>query len=112
MTSNYLVCVDSKNYHFHSNDTNPIYHGKNYIIQQNNAKDMTVNDILQLYFQQINHTKIQPQKICSEVSFETDDFQSVDIPIKLNQSLTDIPSVYPEEYIGDDISRKFITVYW
>ena len=112
MPSNYLVCVDSKKYHCDSNDTNPISNGKNYVIPLKDAKDITVDDILHQYFQQINHTKIQPQKICSEVSFEVTDFQSVDIPIKLDQLLTDIPSVYPEEYIGDDISRKFITVYW
>lgn len=112
MPSNYLVCVDSKKYYFQNNDTNPISNGKNYVISLKDAKDITVNDILQQYFQQINHTKIQPQKICSEVSFETDDFKSVDIPIKLNQLLTDIPSVYPDEYLNDDISRKFITIYW
>jgi hypothetical protein len=118
MPSNYLISVVSK---FDNNLSNtPRFEkSKQYYRQALETilnkpfNEITLNDLTKVYSEEINKpAKPFPKKICYEVAFDTANYQSMEFPLHPTDLLHKVPQVYKDNFMKDDIGRKFICLYW
>lgn len=119
MPSSYRVCVVTKKSNKDDNEprfTNEQHFTQDFLETQLSKpiEQISLNDLVNSYSNILKITRKQnyPEKICYEVAYQTQNYQSVEFPTSPNGLLCQIPSVYPKEFMDDGIERKFISIYW
>jgi hypothetical protein len=118
MPSNYLINVVSKSDKRTINkprfENSKQYKSKTLeTILNKPFNEITLNDLTKIYSEEINQSpKTNPKKICYEVAFETEEYHSVEFPLQNVHLLHQVPPVYNDNFMKDDIGRKFICLYW
>lgn len=119
MPSSYRVCVVTKKSNKSENEprfTNERHFTQDFLETQfkKPIDQINLNDLVNSYSNilKINISKNQPEKICYEVAYNTQNYHSDEYLTSQKELICQIPSVYPKEFIGDGVERKFISIYW